>query len=161
MKYTLCFIRRKSELLMLNRMKAPTMGIWNGVGGKIEAGETIEASVQREILEETGLSIGLDQITHKGLVTWHEENHVFGGMHIFLADVSDSLIYETPLKTDEGILDWKEIEWVTDKRNEGVGECIPYFLPILLNEDKPYHHSFYYEGNRVVDVVVKEQVLVL
>ncbi|WP_268876386.1 NUDIX hydrolase [Gottfriedia solisilvae] len=158
LKYTLCFIQRKSELLMLNRFKAPTMGIWNGVGGKIEINETIEESVQREILEETGLFIELDQITHKGLVTWQEKDHVFGGMYIFKADVAEDLYYNTPIKTDEGILDWKRIDWVTDKQNEGVGECIPYFLPILLNDDKKYHHAFYYEGSRVVDVVVKEQI---
>lgn len=143
---------------MLNRFNAPTMGIWNGVGGKIELNETIEESVQREIVEETGLFIELDQIIYKGTVTWQEEDQIFGGMYIFKAVVDDDLIYDTPFKTDEGILDWKLIDWVIDKRNEGVGECIPYFLPILLNEDKQYHHAFYYERSRVVNVVVKEQI---
>ncbi|WP_129688515.1 NUDIX hydrolase [Gottfriedia acidiceleris] len=161
MKYTLCFIKRNDELLMLNRINAPTMGIWNGVGGKIEKGETIERSVQREIAEETGIHIELKDITYKGKVTWHEEDVDFGGMYLFLAEVSNSLTYDTPLKTDEGILDWKKIDWVIDEKNQGVGECIPYFLPILLNNERNHHYSFYYKENTVVDVVIEEEILIL
>lgn len=160
MKYTLCFIKRDNELLMLNRFKAPTMGIWNGVGGKIEDGETTKESVQRVILEETGLHIDLDNIINKGIVTWHEDDQCFGGMHIFLAEVSKDLQFHTPIKTEEGILDWKDIVWVIDKRNEGVGECIPYFLPILLNDSKNYHHTFYFKENRVVKVILEEEILI-
>lgn len=36
-QYTLCFIERGDAILLLNRQKAPWMGCWNGVGGKIEA----------------------------------------------------------------------------------------------------------------------------
>ncbi|QKE75721.1 8-oxo-dGTP diphosphatase [Arthrobacter citreus] len=160
LKYTLCFIKRENELLMLNRVNAPTMGIWNGVGGKIEKGESIERSVQREIAEETGIQIEMNQLTYKGKVTWHEEDVDFGGMYVFLAEVSDRLLFDTPIKTDEGILDWKKIDWVIDAKNQGVGECIPFFLPILLNDDHNYHYSFYYKENRVVDFVVEEEVLI-
>ncbi|WP_088043602.1 8-oxo-dGTP diphosphatase [Bacillus sp. EAC] len=160
MKYTLCFIKRNNELLMLNRIKDPTMGIWNGVGGKIEDGESTKESVQREILEETGIFIEMNQIMNKGRVTWHEDDHFFGGMHLFLAEVSNDLIFNTPIKTDEGILDWKNIEWVIDKRNQGVGECIPHFLPILLNEESSYHYSFYYKGKHVIGVQVDQEVLI-
>lgn len=160
MKYTLCFIKRNDELLMLNRLKAPTMGIWNGVGGKIEEHESIKESVQREIKEETGISIELDQIVYRGKVTWHEDEECFGGMHVFLTEVSRDLHYETPIKINEGILDWKKIDWVLDDRNQGVGECIPYFLPIFLNDERNHHFSFYYKGKSVVDVRINEEVLI-
>lgn len=136
------------------------MGIWNGVGGKIEEHESIKESVQREIKEETGISIELDQIEYKGKVTWHEDEECFGGMHVFLTEVSQELHYETPIKINEGILDWKKIDWVLDDRNQGVGECIPYFLPILLNDERNHHFSFYYKGNSVVDVRINEEVLI-
>ncbi|WP_257131672.1 MULTISPECIES: 8-oxo-dGTP diphosphatase [unclassified Bacillus (in: firmicutes)] len=160
LKYTLCFIKRENELLMLNRVNAPTMGIWNGVGGKIEKGETIERSVQREIAEETGIQIEMNQLTYKGKVTWHEEDVDFGGMYVFLAEVPSDLQYDTPIKTNEGILDWKKIEWVVNDKNQGVGECIPYFLPILLDDERVHHYSFYYKGNKVVDVVIEEGILI-
>jgi 8-oxo-dGTP diphosphatase len=55
LKYTICFIKRKDEILLLNRNKKPNMGLWNGVGGKIETGETPFEGIIRETWEETGL----------------------------------------------------------------------------------------------------------
>ena len=47
-KYTLCFIKRDNEFLMLNRIKAPNMGLWNGVGGKLELNEDKFQGIKRE-----------------------------------------------------------------------------------------------------------------
>ena len=51
-KYTLCFIKNKNQLLMINRNKSPWMGCWNGLGGKIEDGEKPDQCIKREIMEE-------------------------------------------------------------------------------------------------------------
>lgn len=32
LKYTICFIKRGDEILLLNREKSSWMGSWNGVG---------------------------------------------------------------------------------------------------------------------------------
>lgn len=53
--YNICFIRRGDQILLLNRQKSSWMGAWNGIGGKIEQGESPVESVRREVLEETGL----------------------------------------------------------------------------------------------------------
>src|SRR5688500_7686889 len=53
--WTLCFIRRGGQLLMLERRREPNRGLWSGVGGKLDAGESPRAGVHREVLEETGL----------------------------------------------------------------------------------------------------------
>jgi 8-oxo-dGTP diphosphatase len=47
MRYTLCFLTREDRVLMLRRRRAPNQGLWNGVGGKIEAGETPRDRVLR------------------------------------------------------------------------------------------------------------------
>ncbi len=49
-KHTLCFIKRNEEILMLNREYDPVKGLWNGVGGKIEKGETPLENAIREIM---------------------------------------------------------------------------------------------------------------
>lgn len=42
---------------MLNREKAPIMGVWNGIGGKNEVGETADEGAIREVFEETGFKV--------------------------------------------------------------------------------------------------------
>ena len=64
-KYTICFIRKSDKILLLNRNKKPNMGMWNGVGGKIEDNETPYEGIIRETLEETG--IDLPSVTYKGM----------------------------------------------------------------------------------------------
>ena len=55
---TLCYIRRKDEVLMLHRNTRPDdlhYGRYNGLGGKCEPGESPWQCALREIREESGL----------------------------------------------------------------------------------------------------------
>ncbi|EJS68960.1 hypothetical protein ICU_02513 [Bacillus cereus BAG2X1-1] len=79
-KYTLCFIKRNEEILMLNREYAPVKGLWNGVGGKIEARETPLENAIREIKEETHIDVKQNQIQFKGIIKW-EDSSYSGGMY--------------------------------------------------------------------------------
>jgi 8-oxo-dGTP diphosphatase len=45
------------RLLLIKRRNEPGAGLWSLPGGRIEAGETDEQAVVREILEETGLAV--------------------------------------------------------------------------------------------------------
>lgn len=139
LKYTLCFIQRGQDLLMLNRRYAPTMGLWNGVGGKIEPGETPAECILREIQEETGIAV--TTVRYGGSVTWTVDG-VPGGLYTFIAEVPADLEYPTPRAIDEGLLDWKPTSWVTDPENFGVVPNIPRFLPPMLRGERPLHHHF-------------------
>ena len=44
------------RFLLIRRTKEPRMGQWSLAGGKVEFGESLEAAVLREVLEETGLT---------------------------------------------------------------------------------------------------------
>ncbi|MFD0868179.1 8-oxo-dGTP diphosphatase [Chlamydia abortus] len=153
LKYTICYIRHNDSLLLLNRKSPPVMGLWHGVGGKIEAGESPADSVLREVLEETG--IHLDHVRDRGKVTWTTLGGTSGGMYAFLADFPghlDPQAYITPRETDEGILDWKPIGWVLDPQNNGIPQHARYYLPQLL-EDGPsaYEYCCTFKDGNLID----------
>jgi len=49
---------RRRVLLVQRDENRPLGGMWEFPGGKVEAGETPEASLRRELVEEVGLRIG-------------------------------------------------------------------------------------------------------
>lgn len=55
---TLCLAVRNQEVLLGMKKRGFGAGRWNGFGGKLEPGETIEAGARREMLEECGVVIG-------------------------------------------------------------------------------------------------------
>lgn len=52
---TLIFLRREDEVLLAMKKRGFGEGRWNGVGGKVEAGETLEQAAKRECHEEIGV----------------------------------------------------------------------------------------------------------
>jgi len=53
---TLAFLLRPGEIMLAMKKRGHGEGNWNGVGGKIEPGETIEQAMVRECQEETGVT---------------------------------------------------------------------------------------------------------
>jgi 8-oxo-dGTP diphosphatase len=47
----------KDKVLLIQRARAPWLGLWSLPGGRLEPGETAEQCAIREVREETGLSI--------------------------------------------------------------------------------------------------------
>ncbi len=139
-KYTVCFVKKNNELLMLNREKAPIMGVWNGVGGKIEKGETPDMGAQREVFEETGIEV--ESFFSKGTVNWETPEGELDGIYVYLYMADEDLTYETPKKTREGILDWKSIDWILHPLNLGIAEMVSQYLPILLKKEGNYTFTY-------------------
>lgn len=57
---TLCYLKSDGKTLMIHRVKKANdihEGKWNGLGGKLEPGETPEECAIREIREESGLRV--------------------------------------------------------------------------------------------------------
>ncbi len=106
---TLCYIKRNNHTLMLHRIKKENdmhAGKWNGLGGKLEAGESPEECVIREVREESGLEIRNPQL--KGVLTFPEFSkgedwYVF----VFTADDFSG----TMIESSEG-----HLEWISDDR---------------------------------------------
>lgn len=131
--FTLCFIRNQDKFLMLHRNKHPNKGKWNGVGGKIEQGETPSQACLREVKEETGIL--LTSVTFRGIVYWNNE----GGMYVYLAETTQKDV----TSSYEGKLEWKSLEWILSSSE--VVSNIPLFLKPMLDLNLPPQvHSFIY-----------------
>ena len=52
---TLAIIQHGGKVLFAMKKKGFGQGWWNGYGGKVETGETVEAAMVRELREESGL----------------------------------------------------------------------------------------------------------
>lgn len=148
-KYNLCYIKQQDRVLLLNRNKAGWMGRWNGVGGKLEPGENPLESMRRETLEETGLET-LDFV-FKGLKTWSTSGGTnFGGLYLYIAELPDDLIYPTPQSTDEGILDWKTIEWTLHPENLGVPDNLPTSMQLAFTDTRCFDYHSVFSGNLMI-----------
>jgi 8-oxo-dGTP diphosphatase len=155
--YTLAFIKNKDEILLINRNKKPWKGAWNGVGGKVQNDETPLDCIVREIEEETTLVIHPSQVQDKGILTWSNFEAIGLGLHIFLVEIEGEIPFQTPVKTAEGILDWKPISWINDLENEGIAKNIPYFLPVILNSPDRFHFHCVFE-DRILKSVSTELI---
>jgi mutator protein MutT len=62
---TLLFLLKDDHILLAMKKRGFGVGRWNGVGGKIEPGETIEQAAARECHEEIGVMPGqLERVAH-------------------------------------------------------------------------------------------------
>ncbi len=151
-RYTLVFINIASHIVMINRNKAPWMGMWNGLGGKIQEDETPKQSIKREIQEELGVHISPHDILERGILTWNTFEADGQGIHLFYVEL-DQLDCAFPIQMDEGIIDLKHIDWITHLNNKGVAPNIKYFLPQLISSKIHVHCHF--ENEQLKEVVVK------
>lgn len=53
---------KQGRVLMLKRAKPPFFGMWSLPGGHVEPGEAIKATLEREVLKETGLRLPCERI---------------------------------------------------------------------------------------------------
>jgi 8-oxo-dGTP diphosphatase len=103
---TLCYVINKSQnkTLMIHRVKKENdyhEGKWNGLGGKLELGESPEDCVIREIKEEAGLTIKNPKM--HGFITFPNFDEVDDWyVFIFTAEDFEGNLIDSP----EGNLKW-------------------------------------------------------
>jgi mutator protein MutT len=103
---TLVFLLRGDELLLAMKKRGFGAGKWNGIGGKVDAGETLEQAMVRECQEEIGTTpLSYDKVAlhtfyapYKG-----EPSQIF--THTYLCSEWQG----TPVETEEMAPQWYKV----------------------------------------------------
>lgn len=145
---TLCYLKRNGSTLMLHRIKKENdmhEGKWNGLGGKLEMGETPEECVIREVLEESGFKIASPRL--HGFITFP----LFDGVNDWYVFVYSAEDFEGEMiDSNEGVL-----KWIPDTElfNLNLWEGDKTFIEWML-EDKFFSAKFNYKDGRLLDYSV-------
>ncbi len=145
---TLCYVRRDGKTLMVHRIKKENdmhLGKWNGLGGKLEPGESPEECAIREIYEESGLHVS--NPSFKGILTFpgfanDEDWYAF----VFVCTEFEGELIES----DEGNLAWIEDAKLFDL-NLWQGDRI--FIP-WLSQPGFFSGKFTYKDGQFIDYQV-------
>jgi len=149
---TLCYLVKKNPDKVLIAMKKRGFGSgkYNGVGGKLEKGETVEDALVRETYEEIGV-----KLKHYRKVA--KIDFYFSGSnpnpdnnqraHVFLSNEWDGI----PSESEEMRPEWVEFEklpldkmWADDK----------YWLPYVLNGKNVEAAFVFGDGNKIDDMKI-------
>jgi 8-oxo-dGTP diphosphatase len=144
--YILSPDRRQVLLVHRNARKDDHhLGKYNGLGGKMEAGEDVRSCMVREIREEAG--IRCLEMSLRGTVNWPG----FGpGGENWLGFIFLITLFEgTPRAcNEEGDLGW---HLLTDLQKLPMWEGDRFFLPLVFDDDhRPFHGHMPYQNARPV-----------
>ena len=144
---TLCLVLRENRILLGMKKRGFGAGRWNGFGGKVEAGETIEVAAKRETEEECGIVI--TEMEKVGIHEFEFEN-ARGDIlevHVFRVDAWTG----EPRETEE-----MRPQWFTT-------DAIPYdemwpddihWVPVFLTGKKFRTKFLFGEGDAILETEV-------
>ncbi len=143
---TLAVITQDDRILLGMKKRGFGEGKWNGFGGKVMAGETIEDAARREVREEAGIEV-ID-LKKSGLIDFEfKGNPEILEVHIFYANDFHGQITES----DEMKPQWYQIDeipfdlmWADDR----------HWMPLLL-AGKKFRGKFLFDG---MDTIVQHEL---
>lgn len=154
--FVIGFLIKDGQILMIKRKKQPWLNKWNGVGGKIEEGETPKEAIRREIHEETSFILeNAKETRFVGIVTWDLEKKETktSGMFAYISLLSDQQkSWPEERSIQEGILAWKPVDWVCDKNNPEVADNVPHFLSAMLSATTPMQYHCVFKNNLLKNI---------
>lgn len=93
---TLLFIIKDNKILLAEKKRGFGVGKVNGIGGKLESGETIEEALVRETKEEIGVEpISYDKMGEIFCDEFINGQHKYETMHVFIARDYEGKICES------------------------------------------------------------------
>lgn len=141
---TLCFLVRgnpSSEVLLGLKKTGFGLGKYAGFGGGVEIGETIETAAVRELEEETGIKVSINDLYPIGHLTFSFPSKPAWSqiVHVFLVETWQG----DPEESDEMKPAWRLINEIPFEKMWGDAS---YWLPFILR-GKRIRASFVYQDD--------------
>ena len=147
---TLCIPQKEGEVWLGMKKRGFGAGRWNGFGGKVKPGETIEQATIREMEEETGFRV--TNLTPAGLLLFQNgDSPELIEMHVFrTTDFPDSLSESEemrPQRFNDSDIPFAQM-WEDD----------PYWMPYFLTGTQ-FDGEFTFDNNdHIVEAQIREVV---
>jgi 8-oxo-dGTP diphosphatase / 2-hydroxy-dATP diphosphatase len=106
MQLTLCIPVKDNQVLLGMKKRGFGAGRWNGFGGKMEKGETIEQATLRELYEEVGIKDG--KLSKAGVLDFSFQNGEKKVLEVHIFKLTDFI--EKPQETEEMRPQWFSFE---------------------------------------------------
>jgi 8-oxo-dGTP diphosphatase len=136
------------QVLLIHRNRRPEdahFGKFNGLGGKLEAGEDVVSGMRREIREEAGLECA--RLHLRGTISWPGFGK-FGDDWFGFIFLIDAWTGEPKADNPEGTLTWTAIERVLELP---LWEGDRYFVPLVFDRSvKQFHGIMPYQDSKPV-----------
>ncbi|OCT61521.1 7,8-dihydro-8-oxoguanine triphosphatase [Xenopus laevis] len=135
---TLVLVVQPPRILLGMKKRGFGAGRWNGFGGKVQNGETIEDAAKRELWEESSLTVeSLQKIGH---ITFEFVGSTeLLDVHVFRADDFSG----EPTESEEMRPQWFDLQKIPF---DGMWPDDRYWLPLLL-ERKKFTAYFKFQGH--------------
>ncbi|MDP1706671.1 MAG: 8-oxo-dGTP diphosphatase [bacterium] len=145
---TLCMVHQSPRLLLGMKKRGFGAGRWNGFGGKLAEGETIEEAARRELKEESGLeAIDLEPV---GLIDFEfQGNPEILNVHIFRCEKFSG----EPVESEEMKPQWFE------EKDIPFSEMWPddiFWVPLFLAGKKFKGRFLFGEGDSILEKELNE-----
>ncbi len=145
---TLCFIHNDTHVLLAQKKRGFGAGRWNGYGGKLEKGETIEEAARREMLEESGIEVSA--LEKAGIILFEfQGNPEILEVHIFRA----TKYMGEPVETEEMAPKWYSLHEIP------FAEMWPddiFWMPLFFSGKKFKGRFLFGEGDSVLEKNLEE-----
>lgn len=141
---TLLFLKRKDQILLAMKKRGFGEGRWNGVGGKIEEGETIEQALVRECREEIGvIPMHYWKVAENNFHEYHDGQPAQMYVHVYFCDEWEG----EPAESDEMKPKWFDL---TDIPYGSMWPDDEFWLPQVLTGNRIYSEFTLDDQDRIV-----------